>query len=81
MTDLLLTPIVQYGFLGFSVVLLGIVIWLISRLLEVMAENNRVLADHATAIRELMRVVSDLQRDHRKLYDKMLSRPCIAREE
>ena len=44
MNELVTQPIVQYGFLGFSAVLLGVVIWLIQKLLGVL-KINRSLHD------------------------------------
>ncbi len=59
-TELLLQPVVQYGFLGFSVVLLGVVIWLIKRLLAVLDANNRIIAANTEAINDLTRMTGDL---------------------
>ena len=74
-------PVVQYGFLGFSVVLLGVVIWLIRKLLDVLAANNRIIAANTEAIRDLTNMTADLLKINRSLHDKVISRPCIAREE
>lgn len=81
MEDWMLQPVVQYGFLGFSVVLLGVVIWLIRKLLDVLEANNRIIAANTAAIRDLMRMTDDLLTLNRSLHDKLISRPCIAREE
>ena len=75
---LFLQPLVQYGFLGFSAVLLGVVIWLIKRLLLVIAANNHVIAENAAATKLLTATVSDLMILTRSLHDKIISRPCIA---
>ncbi len=77
----MLQPVVQYGFLGFSVVLLGVVIWLIRKLLDVLEANNRIIAANTEAIRDLTNTTSDLLNLNRSLHDKIISRPCIAREE
>jgi len=77
----MIQPVVQYGFLGFSVVLLGVVIWLISKLLDVLEANNQIIAANTEAIRDLTRTTSDLLNLNRSLHDKIISRPCIAREE
>lgn len=81
MDDWMVQPVVQYGFLGFSAVLLGVVIWLIRRLLEVLEANNRIIAANTEAIRDLTGMTCDLLKLHRSLHDKIISRPCIAREE
>jgi hypothetical protein len=79
MDNLITQPIVQYGFLGFSAVLLGVVIWLIKRLLIVLDANNRVISANTEAIRDLMNMTSDLLKLNRSVHDKLISRPCIAR--
>jgi hypothetical protein len=43
MSDWMVEPIVRYGFMGFSAVLLGLVIWLIRMLLAVLDANTRVI--------------------------------------
>ncbi len=81
MTDWMIRPVVQYGFLGFSGVLLGIVIWLIKRLLAVLDANNRIIAANTAAIRDLSTTTHDLLKINRSLHDKVISRPCIACKE
>ena len=80
-SDWIGTPIVQYGFLGFSAVLLGLVIWLIRRLLGVLDANTRVIAANTEAIRDLTSMTADLLKLNRSLHDKIISRPCIAQRE
>ena len=81
MENWMLQPIVQYGFLGFSGVLLGVVIWLITRLLSVLEASNQVVIANTAAIQQLIEMTSDLLELNRSLHDKIISRPCIAREE
>ena len=81
MSNWMIQPVVQYGFLGFSAVLLGVVIWLIRRLLGVLEANNRVISANTEAIRDLMRMTGDLMKINRSLHDKIISRPCIAAKE
>jgi hypothetical protein len=78
MDQWMLQPIVQYGFLGFSAVLLGVVIWLIRRLLGVLEANNRIIAANTEAIRDLTNMTADLMKLNRSVHDKLISRPCIA---
>ena len=80
-TDLLVQPIVQYGFLGFSAVLLGIVVWLIKRLLVVLERNSEVVNANTSAINTLSAMTADLLVLNRNLHDKIISRPCISKEE
>ena len=81
MTNWMLQPLVQYGFLGFSGVLLGIVVWLIRKLLGVLDANNRIIAANTEAIRDLSQMTHDLLKINRSLHDKVISRPCIASKE
>jgi len=81
MHELILQPIVRFGFVGFSAVLLGVVIWLIKRLLVVLGRNTEVIARNTEAIRDLSSMTSDLLKLSRSLHDKLISRPCIARDE
>jgi len=79
--NLVIQPIIQYGFLGFSAVLLGVVIWLIQKLLGLLAANNRVITANTEAIRSLTFQTCDLLKLTRSLHDKLLARPCIAEKE
>ena len=81
MSDWMIQPVIQYGFLGFSAVLLGVVIWLIKKLLGVLEANSRVITANTAAIRDLMHMTSDLLKINRSLHDKVISRPCIAERE
>lgn len=79
--ELLLQPVVQYGFLGFSMVLLGVVIWLIKRLLGVLEATNRIVAANTEAINDMGALTRDLLALNRSVRDKLLARPCIAQGE
>ncbi|MBI5725020.1 MAG: hypothetical protein HZA50_13750 [Planctomycetes bacterium] len=81
MDNIITQPVVQYGFLGFSAVLLGVVVWLIRRLLELLHMNNHIIAANTEAIRDLTCMTSDLLKLNRSLHDKIISRPCIAARE
>ena len=81
MNEWVVQVIVQYGFVGFSAVLLWVVIWLIKKLLVVLERNSEVIARNTDAIRDLTSQTCDLLKLNRSLHDKIISRPCIAREE
>jgi cell division protein FtsB len=80
-TSELFRPVLQSGFLGFSVVLLGVVIWLIKRLLSLLDVNNQIIAANTQAINDLRKMTSDLLTLNRSVHDKLLSSPCIAERE
>lgn len=78
MEKLVTEPIIQYGFLGLSAVLLVIIIWLIKQLLRVIDANNRIIAANTKAIAESGELVRDLLKVTRATHDLLISRPCIA---
>ncbi|MGA1979467.1 MAG: hypothetical protein ABSG99_02725 [Sedimentisphaerales bacterium] len=78
-TTNLMTPIIQYGFAGFSVILLIIIIWLIRELLKVIRENNKVIAANTVAIAAVDKHSSDALDIIIELKDELLKRPCIAK--
>ena len=81
MNELVTLPLVQYGFAGFAAALLGLVIWLIRKLVDVLEANNKIIAANTEAIRDLTSTTSDLLKLNRSLHDKIISRPCIASQE
>lgn len=75
---LLTNPLVQWGFAGFSGVLIAVIVWLIGRLLDVIRENNKIIAEHTEIMRELGRTNREQFEIQVSIKDKLLSRPCIA---
>lgn len=74
-----MSPIIQYGFAGFSLILLGVLIWLVRELLAVMKENNRVIAANTLAIAAVDKHSSDALDVVIEVKDKLLERPCMAK--
>lgn len=79
--ELILSPMVQYGFLGFSGVLLIIIVWLISNLLKLLKDSNDVISSHNNLIALLNSSISEMTDSNRVLHNKILSRPCIHTKE
>ncbi len=79
--ELICRLLAQYDFVGFSAILLGLVIWLIKRLLIVLDRNSQLIAENTAALNTLAAMTADLLVINRGLHDKLISRPCIAREE
>jgi hypothetical protein len=77
----IMTPLLQYGFAGMCIILIGIIIWLISKLLGVLEKTNNIIAENTKAI-----ILVD-QRTIESFAllvvckDKLISRPCIAKFE
>lgn len=80
-TSLFLEPIIQYGFIGFSAVLLGIIIWLIKQLLSAMRMTHRVIAENTDVVKDLHSSIKEITRSQQRLHDKIISRPCISKRE
>lgn len=80
-SQLLNSPVIQYGFAGFSFILVGIIVWLISKLLTLLTKTNEIIARNTKAIESIGRETSDLLFLNREIHDKLLSRPCIAQKE
>ncbi len=74
-----MSPIIQFGFAGFSVILLGILIWLIRELLTVIKENNRIIAANTIAIASVVKNSADTMTILVDVKDEILKRPCIAK--
>lgn len=74
----IMTPIIQYGFAGFSLILLVVLIWLIRELLLILKENNRVIAENTQAIVGVDKNTQDTFGIMVEIKDELLKRPCIA---
>ena len=71
------TSSMQYGFAGFCAILMGVIVWLIRRLLDVLNQTNTVVADNTNTIRDLGRQNGEEFTLLRSLYDRLLTRPCL----
>jgi len=66
--DVLMDPIVKYGFAGFAAMLLGILVWIIRHLLAANRREAEVIAANTDALRclkDAMRDVLKLERESR----------------
>ena len=74
MNDLIVQPVVQYGFLGFSAVLLAVVIWLIRRLLVLLEQPSPgslgppFLVDSAVLERPVDEIVVEFGHEYRDVH-------------
>lgn len=78
-TNNIMTPVMQYGFAGLSAVLLGILVWLIRELLEVLKETNNVIAINTQAIKNVDGNSQAALKVGIEVKDELYKRPCIAR--
>ena len=73
----LLTPVMQYGFAGMSVILVAVIVWLIRRLLAVLEKTNEIIAANTEAIRDVDHRTAEELNLVRDLREKLLQRPCL----
>ena len=52
-------PFLQYGFAGYSVLLLGALLWMSSKFVKVLMENNKVIERNTAAIASLSERTDD----------------------
>lgn len=76
-TEILTNPTVQYGFAGMCAALLGIIVWLIQKLLDVIDKNNNVIAEHTKLLSSFSKTLTDTIDLQVELKDKLNTRPCI----
>lgn len=76
-SELILQPMIQYGFAGMSAILLGIVVWLIKRLLGILTQTIEVISQNTNTIKELTKIIGDEVKLLRITHDKLLTRPCL----
>ena len=78
-TSVIMSPLIQYGFAGFSLILLMVLVWLIRELLSVLKENNRVIAENTHAIKTVDDNTQNTFDIMVEIKDELLKRPCIAK--
>lgn len=78
------SPAIQYGFAGFSVLLLIVIVWLIKQLLktidgnnQLLSQNNKVIAGNTEAIKTVNETARDTRGLMKDIRDQLLSRPCL----
>ena len=75
------TPLMQYGFGGIVLLLIGVIVWMFKQLRAVIHKNNDVLAK----VEEVMRDTHELGRDQMKLSREINNRllqqqPCMMKQ-
>lgn len=79
--DFLKETYIQYGFAGMCLILLAMLFWIVKALVKlleanqvVISKNNQVMASLDDHIREDIKL-------NRSIFNKLLARPCIAKNE
>lgn len=77
-TTTIMNPVIQWGFAGLCLILLGILVWLIRELLSVLKENNRVIALNTQAIQKVDSNAEKTLDIAVEVKNEILKKPCIA---
>lgn len=77
MEQLILKSTIQYGFAGLSAVQLCLLVWLVRRLLSALEQNTRIISANTAVIESLEEKQRDLLTLTRRIYDRLISRPCL----
>lgn len=72
-----MTPTLQYGFAGFSLILVGVIVWLIRQLLRVLSQNNRVISNNTAAIVAVTKDTEATKDEVRRLRELLMTRTCV----
>lgn len=73
----LLQPIVQYGFAGMCAILLGILIWMIRRVLDAFKSNGEIITANTNAINTLNNNMTEQRAEIGGLKEELYRRPCM----
>lgn len=71
-----LAPVLQWGFAGFSLLLLGIVVWQFKQLLAVLKTTNRVVTSCTHAIEGARETSEQVRTELRAMRDEQLRHGC-----
>jgi len=79
----IMQPIIQYGFAGFSAVLLGVLIWMIKNLLIVLKDSSQVIINNTKAIhtldattKEVKESINETRHEVILMKQEMIRKPC-----
>ena len=78
-TQILSNPVIQYGFAGLCLILLGFLAWLVKRLLGVLEQTTAVIKDNTQIIGTLKEESDEVRTILGDVRDRLLARPCIAK--
>ena len=73
--------VLQAGFAGFAILLLAILFWLIKQLLRLQKDTNQIINEHNKQAVLIHETQNSIVQTLTKLYEKLISRPCIQEKE
>jgi F0F1-type ATP synthase membrane subunit b/b' len=71
-----LTPALQWGFAGFALVLLAVLVWLVKQLIAVLRAANDVIARNSVAMDNAAETSRELKRTSERIYERLLQWSC-----
>ena len=74
MEEALMSPVIQYGFAGFSILLLAVIVWLIKQLLVVLKENTLAIRNLTTVVERVNDQNTVLERLIRQIQKGLLKK-------
>jgi hypothetical protein len=74
---LMFNPAIQYGFAGFAAILLGLLFWLIRRLLDLFERVTAVMGEHSSLIKVLDSHLLETRETMFSMRDKFLTLKCV----
>jgi len=75
--SILNNELIQFGFAGFGLLQLGVIVWLIKQLISVLTKNNSIIAKHTDVMGKLDEHIQVGNQETRGLSDLLKTRPCI----
>ncbi len=75
-TVITLSPALQWGFAGFSLILVGVIVWLIKCLLQVLKDTIRSLDGNTQALREVHQTADATRLTLASMRDELLRAKC-----
>ena len=70
-------PVIQYGFAGFCAILLGLLFWLIRRLLDLFERVTRVIGENSELVRTIDVHMMETRETLYSMRDKFLTLKCV----
>jgi len=65
-------PVIQYGFAGLSLILLGFLWWLMKNLIRLIEDNNKVIVENTDVIRSLIKNSDDQLSLQRRIHENII---------
>lgn len=71
-----LSPVLQWGFAVFALLLLAVLVWLVKQLLAVLRAANEIIAQNTVAMDNVAETTREVKRTQEKIHDHLLQWSC-----